>query len=89
MLTHIPGILGDVVQVVPAHDDGAHHLGGLDDTCSAARAGMEGERRGSSRQVLTVYAEVQYRCRVNTIPAPVKIRPRMDTLPVKGHFLST
>ncbi len=29
-----PGILLHVVQIVSPHDDGAHHLGGLDNTCT-------------------------------------------------------
>jgi len=71
------------MQVVPSHNDSPHHLGGLDDACSGA-----GEGREPSGRLQCV--EWEGRCFVAS-PAvlPVKIRPRMATLPVKGHFLST
>ncbi len=37
LCTHSPGILLDKVQVIPSHDNGPVHLGGLDNACEIER----------------------------------------------------
>eukprot|EP00983_Pelagomonas_calceolata_P026065 818436-Pelagomonas_calceolata.AAC.4 len=90
LFTQLPFIskqLHELVTVVPAHDDGAHHLGGLHDACMAARGGRGGIE--PSGQFARGVCSITYCANLCLLRAPVKIRPRMETLPVKGHFLST
>jgi hypothetical protein len=77
----ITGVLGDEVEVFTADDQGACIL-----LVCAAKPRFD-------IQCSTPFAQSQVskenvRCILVDITVPVRIRPRMETMPVNGHFLS-
>ena len=68
-------VLRDVVQVVPSQNESTLHL-------------YTAVKSTGNKTLGTIIARNKLRT-LKVLTIPVIIRPRIDTLPVKGHFLST
>lgn len=78
----VTGVLGDEVEVFTADDQGAWNLSAVPHgVCSR----LPSRRLCASRDVR---GGRDVRCILVDMTVPVRIRPRMETMPVKGHFLS-
>ena len=80
-----PRILLDVMRVVAPHDDGAVHLCRLCNPCTrTAHLSARTMKVCDRDRGFVAHASEQGRAG----RPPDKMRPQIDTLPVKGHFLS-
>jgi hypothetical protein len=77
----VTGVLGDEVKVFTTNDQS---------TCSvlvhAAKTNFDIHSQCHVRNV--EYRRSDVRCILVDMTVPVRIRPRMETMPVNGHFLS-
>ena len=77
-------VLLDIVQVVASDDDGALHLGRNDDTPEKLKL-IQSDPANGVRLLLINIGKANKPTRANTY---LRIRPRMLTSEVNGHFLS-
>jgi hypothetical protein len=77
----VTGVLGDEVKVFTADDQSACNL-----LVHAAKCNLISQSQRHMRYAK--YREGDVRCILVDITVPVRIRPRMETMPVNGHFLS-
>lgn len=75
----VTGVLGDEVEVFTTDDQGA---------CEAVSFCPLLRPRPFSLFVRASSVPGNVRCILVDMTVPVRIRPRMETMPVKGHFLS-
>jgi hypothetical protein len=75
----VTGVLGDEVEVLAADDEGTYFP-----LVYSHFQILLGRLRVGSRSDKKVYV----RCILVETTVPVRIRPRIETIPVKGHFLS-
>lgn len=77
----VTGVLGDEVEVFTTDDQGACVLSAVGPDIIHAHAQYSSCVRAS-------VCRENVRCILVDMTVPVRIRPRMETMPVKGHFLS-
>lgn len=77
----VTGVLGDEVEVLAADDQGACVF--ISMCCQD-----QFQHRISITMRNVEIARADVRCILVDMTVPVRIRPRMETKPVKGHFLS-
>ena len=75
----VTGVLGDEVEVFTTDDQGA---------CILSACCLAILRHPVSFFSRSSGVEGDVRCILVDMTVPVRIRPRMETMPVKGHFLS-
>jgi hypothetical protein len=75
----VTGVLGDEVEVFTADDQGACERSAF---CPAIQL------RPIRLFLASFLCRNHVRCILVDMTVPVRIRPRMETMPVKGHFLS-
>ena len=77
----VTGVLGDEVEVFTTDDQGACVLSAVGPAIVHAHAQYASCVRAS-------VCRENVRCILVDMTVPVRIRPRMETMPVNGHFLS-
>jgi hypothetical protein len=77
----VTGVLGNEVEVFTTDDQGACELSAVGPAIFHAHAQYSSCVRAS-------VCRGNVRCILVDMTVPVRIRPRMETMPVKGHFLS-
>lgn len=77
----VTGVLGDEVEVFTTDDQGACVL-------SAFCPAMQSHIQSAFFSCAVRMCRGNVRCILVDMTVPVRIRPRMETMPVKGHFLS-